>query len=94
MGMSAPPDSFGRPRTDTADLFAAAVAAATAAAPLPNLGQVQAELVFTVNEESLRALGQAVASVVGNAVAQGFAAGWEHVTGEPFQTPDRSSPAT
>ncbi len=86
MGMS-PPPSFGREQPEPPDPFAAV----TAIPPTLSLGQVQAELVLTVNEDSLRDAGSAIASMVANATVQGFAAGWEHATGEPFRPPAPSS---
>lgn len=91
MGMS-PPASFGRPAEETPDPVAAAMAAMTM--PALNLGQVQAELVLTVSEQSLHAIGEAVANAIANATVQGFAAGWEHVTGEPFRAPGSDTPPT
>lgn len=82
MGMN-PPASFGRQPPEPPD----PIGAAMAALPMLHLGQVQAELVLTVNEESLRQVGSAIASMVASATAQGFAAGWEHITGEPFGSP-------
>lgn len=82
MGMS-PPASFGRQRPEPE---------IPALPLLPHMGQITAELVLTVNEESLREVGNAIASMVANATIQGFAAGWEHATGEPFRPPTPDGP--
>jgi hypothetical protein len=77
------PPSFGRTRPEPE----------IPAMPLiPHMGQVGAELVITVNEESLREAGNLIASMVANATIQGFAAGWEHATGEPFRAPTSDGP--
>lgn len=87
MGMS-PPASFGRPEPPPPPM------PPLADIPVLSLGQVQAELQLTVNEESLRAAGSAIASMVADATVQGFAAGWEHATGEPFRAPTPAGPPT
>jgi hypothetical protein len=74
MGMS--PASFGRPQPPPASPLADI--------PVISLGQIQAELVLTVSEQSLHDVGSAIATMVADATAQGFAAGWEHATGQPF----------
>jgi hypothetical protein len=86
MGMS-PPTSFGRRQADPDPLTAAMTAL-----QLPSLGQVHAELVLTVNEESLHQVGTAIANVVANATAQGFAAGWEAATGQPYAPANDQAP--
>lgn len=87
MGMS-PPPSFGRRSSEPSPAVPLDV-------PVLHVGQVQAELVLTVDEESLRRVGSAIASMVADATAQGFAAGWEHATGQPFVAPpgDRAVPS-
>ena len=74
MGMSTPPSSFGRREP----------APEPPALPVLHLGQVQAELVVTISDEVLHALGTRIATEVANATAHGFAAGWQAATGQPF----------
>jgi hypothetical protein len=81
MGMSTPA-SFGRQRPEPEPPQIPALG------PVMHIGQVQAELVLTINQESLHEVGSAIATMVANATAQGFAAGWEHATGQPFGAPD------
>jgi hypothetical protein len=83
MGMI-PPASFGRQRPEPEP-------PKVSAAPVMHVGQVQAELVLTANEESLHRVGSAIATMVANATAQGFAAGWEHATGEPYGQADTAA---
>lgn len=78
-----PPPSFGRSRPEPE---------IPAVPMMPYLGQIAAELVITVNEESLREAGNAIATMVANATIQGYAAGWEFATGEPFQAPTPDGP--
>lgn len=83
MGMSTPPASFGRHQPEP-DIPAFPL--------IPHMGQLGAELVLTVNEESLREAGNAIASMVATATIQGYAAGWEYATGESFRAPAPDGP--
>lgn len=85
MGMS-PPASFGRSEP------AAPPVQPLTDIPVISLGQVQAELQLTIAAETLHAIGEQIANEIANATVQGFAAGWEHATGEPFRAPDPDAP--
>lgn len=50
--------------------------------PVMHVGEVRAELVLTVSEETLHAIGSQIASMVANATRQGFDAGLDLASAE------------